>query len=988
MTAHRFSLFAGVALAAISGAAQAQSSAPPSTLAQAPAQTVFAIPAGPLGAALNAYARQAGRQLMFTSDQVAGRNTPGLNGRMSADAALDQLLAGSGLVAVQSSSGAWVLQRAPRDELADASIIDDVHVTGTLLRGPGDTPSPVTVIRRDDFDRTGRATIAEALAALPQNYAGSGTPTAALVGSDPMQSNSGLATGVNLRGLGPDSTLVLVNGRRMAGAGGRGDFADVSAVPTAAVERVDVLLDGASALYGADAVGGVVNIILRRDFDGQESRLRLGASKGGGESVIAAHTIGRTWSTGQALLSYEFERQNALSTTDRVYTATGDLRPFGGTDHRTYYAVPGNIVRFNNASSSYVVTHAIRPGAGGVAVSAADFAAGQQNFGNTRTGASLVPEFDRHAAYLYVRQQVGAHLDFTGDLRFSQREFETESTTPTVIATVTTANPHFVSPTGATSHSIAYSFGEDLGVSQRSGRARSLGATLGARVFLPSDWEAEAFLTYGAERADDGRRGMIQSTFLQEALGNTADDPATAFSAPRDGYLNLFGSGAANSRAVLDFISSGWSRYTDENEVASANLIAQGTAFKLPAGDLKVAVGAQFRTEVLKNSGVTFTSGLSPLSTRSPDKDRKVAAAFIEVRAPLVGPANAIPGIQKLELSLAGRLEDYDDIGSTANPKIGLMWTPVEDFKVRANWGTSFRAPAMTELAQRRYISATFVADTVGQQVALFEGGGNPDLKPETADNFTLGFDYRPRDRSWRFGATWFNIVFSDRIGRPALDNLTQVLLDPTLAPFVHRVDRNSAADRAAVEALINSPDFLLPGVLPADAFGVIVDGRWLNTAAVEVRGLDGYTAYDLGLAGGELTLEATASYMIDYKRRITSAAPTVDLVDTYGFPVDLRGALSGRWVRDDVSLRVAVNHVGGYRDLLDSRIGSWTTTDLQAGWTPSGAWGEGLSLTASVRNVFDADPPFYDAVTGIGFDAGQADPLGRTFALQLTKRW
>lgn len=980
MIAYRFSLFAGVAALAISSAAHAQP--------QTPAQINFSIPAGPLGAALNAYASQAGRQLMFTSGQVAGRRTPGLSGRMTADAALDQLLAGSGLVAVQSSSGAWVLQHSPKDQLTEAVVVDDVVVTGTLLRGPGDTPSPVTVIRRDDLDRTGRATVADALAALPQNYAGSGTPTTALVGSDPMQSNSGLATGVNLRGLGPDSTLVLVNGRRMAGAGGRGDFADVSAVPTAAVERVDVLLDGASALYGADAMGGVVNIILRRDFDGQESRLRIGASKGGGESVIAAHTIGRTWSTGQALLSYEFERQNPLSTMDRAYTDTGDLRPFGGTDHRTYYGVPGNIVRFDNATSAYVVTHAIRPGADGVARSPADFVAGQQNYDNTRVGATLVPEFDRHAAYLYARQQIGSHLEFTGDLRLSQREFETESLTPTTIATVTTANPHFVSPTGATSHSIAYSFGEDIGASPRSGQARSLGASLGVRVFLPADWEAEAFLTYGTERTVDGSRGVLQSTYLQEALGNTADNPATAFSAARDGYLNLFGAGAANSRAVLDFISSGWRRYTDESEVTSANLIAQGTAFKLPAGDLKVAVGAQFRTEALKNSGVTFTSGLTPLSTRSPDKDRKVTAAFIEVRAPLIGPDNAIPGVQKLELSLAGRVEDYDDIGSTANPKIGLMWTPVDDLKVRANWGTSFRAPAMTELAQRRYISATFVADTVGQQVALFEGGGNPDLKPETADTFTFGFDYRPKDSPFRIGATWFDIVFSDQIGSPARDNLPQVLLDPDLAPFVRRIDRNSAADRAAVDALINSPDFLLPGVLPADAFGVIVDARWLNTASVEVRGLDGYAAYDRALAGGELTLEATASYMTDYKRRITSTAPTIDLVDTYGFPVDLRGTVSGRWARDDLSLRVAVNHVGGYRDLQDARIGSWTTTDMQVGWTPSGSWGEGLNLIASVRNVFDADPPFFDAITGIGFDAGQADPLGRTFALQLTKRW
>ena len=214
------------------------------------------------------------------------------------------------------------------------------------------------------------------------------------------------------------------------------------------------------------------------------------------------------------------------------------------------------------------------------------------------------------------------------------------------------------------------------------------------------------------------------------------------------------------------------------------------------------------------------------------------------------------------------------------------------------------------------------------------------------------------------------------------------MLLDPNLAPFVRRIDRTSAADRAAVDALITSPAFLLPGVLPADAFGVIVDARWLNTASVEVRGLDANAAYDLDLAGGALTIEATASYMTDFARRITTAAPSVDLVDTYGFPVDLRGTLSGRWVRDDLSVRVAVNHVGGYRDLRQIRIGSWTTTDLQLGWEPSAAWGDGLSLTSSVRNLFDADPPFYDAVTGIGFDAGQADPLGRTISLQVTKRW
>lgn len=132
MTAYRSSLFMGVAILALSGAAQAQS--------PTPAQINFSIPAGSLATALNAYASQAGRQLMFTSDQVAGRRSGGLSGRMTAEAALNQLLAGSGLVAVQSSSGAWVLQRGSRDELAEAVVVDDVVVTGTLLRGPGDTP--------------------------------------------------------------------------------------------------------------------------------------------------------------------------------------------------------------------------------------------------------------------------------------------------------------------------------------------------------------------------------------------------------------------------------------------------------------------------------------------------------------------------------------------------------------------------------------------------------------------------------------------------------------------------------------------------------------------------------------------------------------------------------------------------------------------------------------------------------------------------------
>ena len=294
MTFRRHHLLTGASAAACVLAAASQ--------AQCQAQDLrsFRIPAGPLGQALTAYGVQADRQLLFTSDLVAGLSSPGLRGRYTPEAGLDRLLAGTGLSWSESRPGVIVLRRSAPGRAAaappePATAVEGVVVTGTLLKGPADTPSPVTVVTRADLFRTGRATVADALVSLPQNYAGSATQTSILAGTDPMQSNSGFATGVNLRGLGPDSTLVLVNGRRMAGTGGRGDFADVTAIPTAAVQRGDVLLDGASALYGSDAVGGVVNIILRRNFEGHESRLRFGAARGGAESVIAAHTFGARW---------------------------------------------------------------------------------------------------------------------------------------------------------------------------------------------------------------------------------------------------------------------------------------------------------------------------------------------------------------------------------------------------------------------------------------------------------------------------------------------------------------------------------------------------------------------------------------------------------------------------------------------------------------------------------------------------------------------
>lgn len=244
--------FAPVAIAAFVAPAQAQVQAQ----AQAQAARDFNIPGGTLDAALMTYARQAGVQILYTADLVAGLRTAGLTGRHEPGAALDRLLAGSGVVWSRSRPGVIVLRRASSPQASvEAVELGEVLVTGSLIRGPSETASPVVSLSAAEMDRAGHGSVADALQALPQTFGGTATPTTFLTASDAGGSNTTLATGVDLRGLGPDSTLVLVNGRRLAGAGSRGEFADLSSLPNAAVERVDILLDGASALYGSDAVG-------------------------------------------------------------------------------------------------------------------------------------------------------------------------------------------------------------------------------------------------------------------------------------------------------------------------------------------------------------------------------------------------------------------------------------------------------------------------------------------------------------------------------------------------------------------------------------------------------------------------------------------------------------------------------------------------------------------------------------------------------------
>ena len=976
-------------LSLLSGSLFAACSLAVATSACAQSVRDFDIPAGALRDGLNTFAIQSDMQILFAADMVQGLTTPGLRGRYSPQVAIATLLEGSGLSWAETRPGVMVIRRAPvSGPVSEATTLDDVLVTGTLLKRSGELASPVITLDRAELDSRGLGSVAEVLSALPQNYAGTATPIVQLTGSERGGSNTVMSTGINLRGLGTASTLVLVNGRRMAGTGFRGEFADISALPSAAVERVDVLLDGASSLYGSDAVAGVVNIVLRRSFEGSETRARVSAVQGGAEDITVSQITGRSWSSGSAFLSWEYQRMNALSSLDRPYTADGNLRPFGGSDRRNLFSAPGNIVAFDTATASFVSRFAIRPNPSGTAQGLEDFAAGETNWQAPSLGVDLLPDLQRHSVFARLRQSIGSRLDLSADLRYSRRTHEFAGAASVGLLTVTRNNPFFVSPTGSASHQIAYGFLNDLGNAKRSGRSESLGLSAGGSFDMGSGWSADGYLTLAQERGAVRTVDRLHTRFLNEALGTTPDDPATPFRAAVDGFFNPYGSGRANSRAVLDFISQGYTRIDDRSRHTSANLLLAGPLFSLPGGTVDFAFGGQVRDERFDTRSDIFGTTPAPVILVAPQRGRTIRAVFAEARVPIVGPDMAVPGIRSLEVSVAGRVEDYEDFGSTTNPKIGLSWSPLEALAVRASWGSSFRAPNLEQSRAPSLASTTFLNRADGSRaLALFLTGGNADLSPETADTFTAGIDYRPRSgASLSFNV--FDTRFTDRIAQPVTENLAGALVDPSLVPFVTLISpATNASDLERVEVWTRRPDFVNSGLFAPTSFGAIVDARWVNTGDVRVRGLDLSGRYPFDLDRGRLVLDGSASYILDYETRPTPTAPVRKVVGLIGFPVSLKSRIGATWTQGELGLSAHWNHVPDYRDRLGSRIGAWNTIDTQASWTPLTMF-PGVRLALSVQNLFDEDPPFVDSPTGFGFDPGQASLLGRVISLQLIRRW
>jgi iron complex outermembrane receptor protein len=975
--------FKGVRLCLLMGIAAISLAPPAICQAQAEQQFDFDLDAQDLDAALQKVGRQTGREIMYPVDVVTGKRSERLRGAFTADDAVRKLLAGSNLLAEFKPDVVLIRGREePSGKVAaSAAVGSEIVVIGSNIRGIVPAGSPTIGIDRTAIDRSGYATTQEILQSLPQAFAGG--PNASTFG---ISQNNGSELGqfqgasINLRGLGASSTLTLVNSHRVP-LGGYGQFADISLIPATAIERIEILTDGASAIYGSDAVAGVVNVKLRSDFEGGETRVRYGNANGDFSDIQVSQILGQRWATGHAVISYEYFRQGNLPASDRVY-ATEDLRAFGGGDYRGGYANPGTIIAGGRPFG-------IPSGQDGRNLTPGDLITGQVNKGDRRAGSDLLPQQRRHSAFATVEQDVSDNLRLRAEALYSRRAYVSHAQRDINSAvTVPVTNPFYVDPIGTGQPvRVQYDFTDDLGPYRRKGHSQSVYGSANADLTI-GRWVASLSGTYG-EQSDSDRTINIRNTFrLAQALADT--NPDTAF--------NVFGDGAYNNPATVDRVR-GSLTFAGRYRYSSAGIKADGPLFSLPGGSVKLSIGAEYRREsiasALSQDYATATPVVGPYF-QVPGA-RKVGAAFGELYVPIVSETNKMDGINRLELSLALRTEHYNDFGSTTNPKAGIAWEPVGGLRFRGSYGRSFRAPAFTNLDQKttRFYQPIALADPnspKGFSNVLVILGNDPNIGPERATTWSVGADIKPAALpGTKLTVNYFNIAYRDRIVDP-LGNLINFL--PQRAIYQSLLDDSPSIAR--VQEIYAQPEFSNPdGLTPSD-IEIIANAQVQNLSSVKVSGIDFDLSQTFSVAGGNAEIGIAGSYLFHIRQAVTDSAPSADLVSTLGFPIDLRMRGRAAWTNDRWSFALAGNFANHYANdfvATPSKVRSQLTLDAQIGYSFPRDRGvmSGLRVLASGTNILDRSPPYAEFVTGIsaiGYDPENASPVGRTLSLQIIKQW
>jgi len=967
-----------------------------------------------------------------------------------------------------------VAASAPGATTAPSSTDSDIVVIGSRIGGFAEGALPVSVVGSEELKNFGAVNTGELLSYIPAvgdvQFSDNNTGTNGARGD---------VAGISLRGLGSGNTLTLIDGRRMVVHpltqsidDAPTSFYNVNAIPSSAISRVEVLRDGASALYGADATAGVVNFVTFTDYKGLNLSTRYGMSDDTNFDEFSANArLGLKLNGGATRInvagSYYHRSPTFYRELDDWYSTLDD-RPFlpsnwaGDTqfDNRSTIGPYGRFTAGRlNANGTFTPVQ-VKRGATAVTSSAGLFYVAPGSSGTeVRSGSQprdlrydyirdeiVSPESSRWNASINLNQDLGNGAElYAGFNYYNSTSITQRSAGPfdrSLALIIVPANNYYnpFGPIGSPNRLPGINApAGGLDVVVEGYRPLEMGPRIirvgqysyrgiaGVRANL-GNWKLDSALLYSEAHVVDEEFNRVSKTLLQtQALLTTPD------------AFNFFGGPNANSEAVLSKVRISGLRIGKSTLAMADFKLSNKELFRLPAGGVGLATGAEFRRETILDDSdprldgtITFTNGAIPdpsdvvgVSATSDFRGRRdVASAYMEVVAPIVSGDMNVPLIYRLDLQLAGRFEHGSDFGNSVTPKIAAEWSVTPWLHLRSGYGRGFRAPNLAQLNQgtitRRaqgdvdfYRSnVTMTADDIGDTYRASIRQGNPDLKPEKSETFYGGaqLDFNGKLGRVRFGVDYFRyrqtnlistfgvaeqLALDFQLRRTGSSNPNVVRAAPTaddLAAFAAYNAANPSKQRTAAGEVL------------------VVFDQYTNLDPRTVEGFDFSFNYRTPKTSlGTFVLDVSATYMKRFEQEKRSLEPLLadpELAANFASVQPNQLGLNGLprwratgsldWSLDRYSAAVTVRYVGPVTDTSATNdttgafwpVDSQTTVNLRLGvklgQKGTGLWGTQLAL--GVNNVFDKNPPRADEAGG--FFGSLYNAQGRVFYASIEKNF
>lgn len=1062
------------------------------------ARHTFNIPAGDAVTALQAFAKQSGKQVLFPFEAASGKRTPAVTGDVADADALARLAKAAGLV-VQSDDGKTItLRQAPAEGAQsqspqssragagatseEAQVVEAVVVVGSQIEGARTTEAlPVTVVGEKEIIATGAVSGDELFRSIPQ--AGDVQFQEARTTGNLNDARGDVAS-LNLRSLGTGNTLALLNGRRAVLAPGTQtenlvpvQTVNTNAFPVAGIKRVEVLRDGAAAIYGADAVAGVVNTVLDTKFRGLKMEAQYGGSEGtsyreGSFNVKA----GTRLADGTRLTFFgNYTGRSRLMASERDYSASEDHRAQVANtpwvDNTTFDSrstsspwgsftliPPTTVVRQGTATLTTSGVFHIEPTANTAAGCSSTVLTGNLCIrSGTITGAtSRVLRYDenpdrtlkggveRTNLFSTVEHDFGEitgygevgyyHALFTG----SREQSAPLSTAPISIAANAYWNPF--GPTTSPNRLANLTGVPTTGIAMNITTYRPVDT--GPRTYTVTDdsyrllgglkggwkgWKWDSALLYSKARTKDMTHDAISNTAFQAAVNRTDATAYNPFNGGSQPNYSL-GDGTPNDRATINSFLINVYRISETSLTLADFKISKKDLFTLPGGDVGIAAGVEWRRETYKDdrdkrldgtikytnsvTGVTYGTDVMGASG-APDVNahRSVASAFFELAVPIVSPEMNIPFVEEISLQIAARDEEYSDFGNVLKPKGAIYWKVGQGFAIRGSVSQSFRAPNLPQF----YSDGTTVSNTRTDFAAcrintptvttcpsastIEVRSGNKNLKPEEADNATIGFVYQPTFIPRQYGkltltSDFWSIREKNIVG--ILGGYNQIAYDWLL--------RQSGS---------SNPNVVRDAPVGTATVGNIayISDTYSNLQPRMVQGADFSLDYDLDdTPWGDFGLSINVAKLLKYdqapgqtesvllqavaagKLPGITIASAGNQIQFDGFP-EFRGTASFSWRKDGWGAGAFVNYVGEVYDTGPAQVNGqyfpikeWTTVSFYGQYAFKDGMFDGSTVRVGVRNAFDKDPPL--SASNFGYSGALHNATGRYWYMNLSKRF